>query len=195
MLERGRFGLRTTALGAAVYPAAKAALEALDDVTQVVERSRAAGGTDLRLSASHTMGEFLLPGWLAEFRRHRPEIHPQLEIVNSRGVIDAVRGHRTDVGFVEGAVPLDGLDTVTVARDELVAVVAAEYPWARRQAVTARALIAEPYLTREAASGTRTVAAAGLSESASSWCPRCRPPERRASNAHWPAAASRSSPA
>lgn len=164
VLERGRFGVRTTPLGASVYPAAKAALEALDDVAQVVERSRGAGGMDLRLSASHTIGEFLLPGWLAEFRRHRPEIHPQLEIVNSRGVIDAVREHRTDVGFVEGTDPLDGLDTVGVAHDELVAVVTAEHPWARRRAVTARDLVAEPYLTREAASGTRAIAAAGLSE-------------------------------
>ena len=50
---------------------------------------------DLRLSASHTTGEFLLPGWLADFRRERPDVHPQLEIVNSQRVIEAIRENRS----------------------------------------------------------------------------------------------------
>jgi DNA-binding transcriptional LysR family regulator len=94
LFERGRFGVRPTELGRTVYPAAKRALEALDSVAQLVELSRAAGSMDLRLSASLTIGEFLLPGWLADFRRERPEVHPQLEIVNSQGVIDAIRENR-----------------------------------------------------------------------------------------------------
>jgi DNA-binding transcriptional LysR family regulator len=119
---------------------------------------------DLRLSASHTIGEFLLPGWLADFRRERPGVHPQLEIVNSQGVIDAIRENRSEIGFIEGPGSPEGLQTLTVARDEIVVVVAAEHPWARRRAVTVRDLLTEPsYLTREAASGTRAVATAALS--------------------------------
>jgi DNA-binding transcriptional LysR family regulator len=63
LFERGRFGVRPTELGRTVYPAAKRALEALAGVAELVELSRAAGSMDLRLSASHTIGEFLLPGW------------------------------------------------------------------------------------------------------------------------------------
>lgn len=164
LLERGRFGVRPTELGRAVYPPAKRALEALETVAQVVEHSRAHGSVDLRLSASHTIGEFLVPGWLADFRAKRSDVHPQLEIVNSRGVLDAVRQHRSDIGFVEGPEPLDGLQAMTVARDELVVVVAASHPWATRRSVTVGDLTAEPYLTREAASGTRAVAAAALAD-------------------------------
>jgi DNA-binding transcriptional LysR family regulator len=145
-----------------VYPAAKRALEALDNVARLVELSRAAGSMDLRLSASHTIGEFLLPGWLADFRRERPEVHPQLEIVNSRGVIDAIRDNRGEIGFIEGPDSPEGLQTLVVAHDEIVAVVAADHPWARRRAVTINDLTAESYLTREAASGTRAVATSAL---------------------------------
>ncbi len=164
LLERGRFGARPTDLGRAVYPAAKGALQALGEVAGVVERSRAGGGMDLRLSASHTIGEYLVPGWLAAFRLHRPEIHPQLEIVNSPGALDAVREQRSDIAFVEGLDPLDGLDAVTVARDELAVVVSADHAWARRRGVALGDLHSEPYLTREAASGTRAVATTVLAQ-------------------------------
>lgn len=164
LLERGRFGVRPTDLGRAVYPAAKRALEALEDVAMVVERSRAGGTMGLRLSASHTIGEYLVPGWLAAFRQHRPDVYPQLEVVNSPGALDAVRDQRTDIAFVEGLDPLDGLEAVTVARDELAVVVAAGHRWARRRSVPLPDLASEPYLTREAASGTRAVATAALAE-------------------------------
>jgi DNA-binding transcriptional LysR family regulator len=152
-----------TELGRTVYPAAKRALEALGSVAELVELSRAQGSMDLRLSASHTIGEFLLPGWLADFRRERPTVHPQLEIVNSQGVIDAIREDRSEIGFIEGPDSPPGLQTVTVARDEIVVVVAAEHPWARRRGITVRDLLTEPYLTREPASGTRAIATAALS--------------------------------
>jgi DNA-binding transcriptional LysR family regulator len=162
LFERGRFGVRPTQLGRTVYPAAKRALEALRSVAELVELSRAQGSMDLRLSASHTIGEFLLPGWLSDFRRERPDVHPQLEIVNSQGVIDAIREHRSELGFIEGPDSPAGLQTLTVARDEIVAVVVAGHPWARRRAVTPRDLLTDSYLTREPASGTRAVATAAL---------------------------------
>jgi DNA-binding transcriptional LysR family regulator len=162
LFERGRFGVRPTELGRTVYPAAKRALEALDGVAQLVEASRTAGSMDLRLSASHTIGEFLLPGWLADFRRERPEVHPQLEIVNSQGVIEAIRENRSEIGFIEGPDAPAGLETLAVAHDEIVVVVAADHPWARRRAVAIGELLTDSYLTREAASGTRAVASAAL---------------------------------
>jgi DNA-binding transcriptional LysR family regulator len=164
LFERGRFGVRPTALGRTVYPAAKRALEALDGVAELVELSRAHGSMDLRLSASQTIGEFLLPGWLADFRRERPDVHPQLEVVNSHDALDAIRENHSEIGFIEGPTAPTGVQTLTIARDEIVAVVVAEHQWARRRrAINLRDLVEEPYLAREEASGTRAVASAALS--------------------------------
>jgi DNA-binding transcriptional LysR family regulator len=154
--------MRPTELGCAVYPAAKRALEALGSVAELVELSRDQGRTDLRLSASQTIGEFLLPGWLADFRRERPEVRPRLEVVNSHDALDAIRENRSEIGFIEGLDSPAGFQTLTVARDELVVVVVAEHPWARRRAVAPRDLVGESYLAREEAAGTRAVATAGL---------------------------------
>jgi DNA-binding transcriptional LysR family regulator len=162
LLERGRFGVRPTELGGTVYPAAKRALEALGTIAELVELSRAQGSMDLRLSASQTIGEFLLPGWLADFRRERPDVHPRLEIGNSHDAIEAIRENRSEIGFIEGPDSPAGLQTLTIARDELVVVVVAEHPWARRRSVTARDLVGESYLAREELAGTRAVATAAL---------------------------------
>ncbi|MDX6685185.1 MAG: hypothetical protein QOF86_1313 [Baekduia sp.] len=162
LFERGRFGVRPTELGSTVYPAAKRALEALGSVAELVALSCAQGSVDLRLSASQTVGEFLLPGWLAEFRRERPTLRPRLEVVNSHDALDAIRENRSEIGFIEGPDAPAGFETLTVARDEIVVVVMAEHRWAGRRAVAPRDLVGESYLAREETAGTRAVATAAL---------------------------------
>jgi DNA-binding transcriptional LysR family regulator len=121
----------------------------------------------LQLAASHTIGGFLLPGWLAAFRLREPTPqHPHVEIVSSHAVIALVRNGHAELGFIESLETVDGLESLTLHRDEIVAVVAPDHPWARRRrrrgGVAVRDLAAEPYLTREPGSGTRSVAAAAL---------------------------------
>jgi DNA-binding transcriptional LysR family regulator len=162
VLERGRFGVRPTELGRVLYPQAKQALASLDAVARLADISREHGLVDLHLISSLTIGEFLLPGWLSQFRELRRDIRPQLEIINSRGVLDAIRDGRQEIGFVEGPDSIDGLQALTVARDEIVVAVATTHHWAHRRKLRAAELVSEPYLTREAASGTRAVAHAAL---------------------------------
>lgn len=162
LFERGRFGLRATAMARLLYPDAKQAVNALQRAEATMSQQRAAAATVLSLAASHTTGEFLLPGWLAEFRGLHPGLRAQVDIVNSTGVLAALRDGEPDIGFVEGLDPLDGFETLTVWRDEIVVVVAAGHRWSRRRSIAARELRGEPYLAREAGSGTRAVAAAAL---------------------------------
>ncbi|HEX4110645.1 MAG TPA: LysR substrate-binding domain-containing protein [Solirubrobacteraceae bacterium] len=117
---------------------------------------------ELELSASHTIGEFLLPDLLSEFRRTFANVHPRLEIINSAGAITALRAGRAQIAFVEGCDSLSGLEAIVLEDDVLEVVVARDHRWARRRGLVATELTREPYLTREAASGTRAVACAAL---------------------------------
>ena len=105
LLERGRFGARPTALGRAVYPPARRALQELDEVMRAAAHLRAERAPRLALAASATTGEFLVPGWLAEFRRVAPEVRPELEITNSPGALAALRERRADDRLRRGAGP------------------------------------------------------------------------------------------
>jgi DNA-binding transcriptional LysR family regulator len=162
LLERGRFGVRATDAGRLLYPEAKQALSALAHAASVVTTHSVHAPT-LRLAASHTIGGFLLPGWLTGFRAttDAPQ-RPHVEIINSQGVLAHVRDGQVDVGFIESLDAVDGLAALTIRHDEIVAVVASGHPWTRLATVPLAGLASEPYLTRERGSGTRAVAAAAL---------------------------------
>lgn len=162
LLERGRFGARPTVPGRLLYPEAKQALAALHRAEMIVAEHRDLAAQALALAASHTIGEYLLPGWLAAFRADQPRLRAQVDIINSPGVLHAVREGDASIGFVEGVDSLDGFEAITIHRDEIVVVVAADHPWRRRRSISAAHLRGEPYFTREAASGTRAVATAAL---------------------------------
>lgn len=161
LLERTAQGVRSTEAGAVLYPLAREALA-------VLERAEAAmtSSSEKRLlviHASRTIGETLLPQWLASFRVNAPACRVSVAITNSDEVVHAVRERAAEIGFVEGpAGSMHGLTELVVAHDELRVVVAADHPWARRRAISPRALTQEPFLAREAGSGTRAFASAAL---------------------------------
>jgi DNA-binding transcriptional LysR family regulator len=162
LLERGHFGVRPTTAGRLLYPEAKQALAALQRAEAVLAEHRDRTGQQLALAASHTVGEFLLPDWLSGFRAAHPGVRAGVDIVNSTGVLKAVRANDAQIGFVEGLDALDDFETLPLREDEIVAVVAAGHRWAKRRSLVAATLKTEPYFTREAGSGTRAVAAAAL---------------------------------
>jgi DNA-binding transcriptional LysR family regulator len=91
LFDRGRFGLRATDAARLLYPEAKQAVLALARAEATIADRRDAAAAVLSVAASHTTGEFLLPGWLAEFRLAHPGLRAQVDIVNSTGVLAALR--------------------------------------------------------------------------------------------------------
>jgi DNA-binding transcriptional LysR family regulator len=164
LLERGSYGVRATEAGRLLYPEAKQALGALRHAASVVT-SHAAQSPALRLAASHTIGEFLLPGWIAGFRLAQPELQrAQVEVTNSRRVLSLVREGAVEIGFVESHEPIGELEELELGCDQIVCVVSASHPWARRARVPTRALLGDRYVARERGSGTRSVASEALAE-------------------------------
>jgi DNA-binding transcriptional LysR family regulator len=166
LLDRGRLGAQPTDTGRLLYPEAKQALAALERAADVMARATENGAHALRIAASHTVGEFLVPRWLAEFRTAvaDPMLHAEVDVANSPRVLTLVRAGEAEIGFVEGLDELRGLESIDLLHDELVVVVAADHPWARRRSVRLADLSAEAYLTRERYSGTRAVVTAALSQ-------------------------------
>jgi DNA-binding transcriptional LysR family regulator len=162
LLERGRSGVRPTAAGRALYPEARAALAALERARRAVTDTGA--GTALAVAASHTVAGYLLPRWIAGFRAERGALRLAVDVVNSPGVLAAVRDERAALGFVEGIDPLDGLESQMLMTDELVCVVRPGHRFARRDAIRPPELLDEAWIAREPASGTRAVAERALRE-------------------------------
>jgi len=167
LVGRGARGSSLTANGIVVAGWARTVLAAADEFEAGVATLRSEAEQRLRVSASLTVAEFLLPRWLVRLALERPATAVSLDAMNSAHVVEAVLAGRADLGFVEGPEVPAGLDSRTVARDRLRVVVPPTHPWARRRRpVTAAELAGTRLVTREPSSGTRRAAEVELSATA-----------------------------
>jgi DNA-binding transcriptional LysR family regulator len=159
LLERRTGGVRPTEAGRALYPEARNALRALARAAQSVRNGAAESAAILRLAASNTVAEFVLPRLLTGFRETAaPSIRPQVDVTNTGRVIRALHENIVDIGFVANAQPVPGLDSLTLLHDELMVVVSADHRWAEAERVDPLELELVPFFTREEGSGTRALA-------------------------------------
>ena len=156
LLDRSTRGSSLTADGALYVDWARDLLAAAERMQLATASLQAARSAQLRVAASMTVAEYLVPKWLRAFRRNAATVQVNLSVLNSDHVLDGVRAGRHDLGFVENTQPVRGLHTATVGRDELLVVVAPGHPWKRRRKpVSAAELAATPLVLREDGSGTR----------------------------------------
>ena len=163
LLQRGTRGSSLTAEGILVAGWARSVLDAADALESGVLALRSETEQRLRVSASLTVAELLLPRWLVRLAAERPETAVSLEAVGSDEVAAAVLGRRADLGFVEGPDVPEGLDARVVGTDRLLLVVPTGHAWARRRRPVGADEVARTRLVaREATSGTRHVAESAL---------------------------------
>lgn len=156
LLLRSRRGSALTSAGALVADWASQLTELAAGLTASVDALRAERNANLRVAASQTVAEYLVPRWLVTLRRRHADLSVQLTATNSEEVEQLVRTGHADIGFVEGPRSPDDLSWRAIGADALVLVVPPGHPWARRRRGVAPAeLAATPLVTREAGSGTR----------------------------------------
>ena len=156
LLERDPRGARPTSAGLLYAAQARELLDAAEQFSDWLRHSRDEDARELRVGASMTIAEHLMPAWLAELRRRSPRIRVDLEVLNSTQVLAGVHDGRLRLGFVETPRLPGDVHAMTLREDELVVVVAPEHPWALREGPLDPAeLAATPLVVREGGSGTR----------------------------------------
>ncbi|MFE2547817.1 LysR family transcriptional regulator [Streptomyces sp. NPDC059355] len=166
LVDRSPRGSTLTAEGALVTDWARRVVDAAEAFDAGAQALRGRRDSRLRVAASMTIAEYLLPGWLIALRGQRPGTAVSLHAGNSAVVAERVLAHEADLGFVEGLSVPEGLDSVVIAQDRLVVAVAPGHAWARRtRGVAAAELAATPLILREWGSGTRQVLDAALAQS------------------------------
>ncbi|MEU1011164.1 LysR family transcriptional regulator [Streptomyces sp. NPDC088810] len=163
LVDRSPRGSRLTDAGALVTDWARRVVEAAAAFDAGARALRDRRDSRLRVAASMTIAEYLLPGWLLALHAERPDTAVSLLAGNSAKVAELLLSGEADVGFVEGLSVPPGLDSAVIAHDRLIVVTAPGHAWARRRRpVTAAELAATPLILRERGSGTRQVLDAAL---------------------------------
>lgn len=157
LLRRSTTGSVLTPSGTVVAYWARKILDDTEKLLEVVDGLREERSRGLRVSASMTVAEHLMPLWLGRFRQSHPELTIHLEVQNSLRVFEQISDGSCELGFVESPMIPKQLESISVARDRLVVVVHPDHPWATRpRPLAARELALTPLIVREPGSGTRT---------------------------------------
>ncbi|WP_082677125.1 selenium metabolism-associated LysR family transcriptional regulator [Bacillus sp. FJAT-29937] len=114
---------------------------------------------NLRLGASLTIGEYLLPYFLGDFIKQYPNVHISLIVDNSKQIIEKLLDGTIDLGFIESAIPRKEFDSLPFLEDELVIISSARHPhpYLAEDTIEPELLFSLPFIAREEGSGTRQV--------------------------------------
>ena len=160
-------GSQLTPAGVVVAEWAHQLLDVAHHVDAGLASLRSDARSRIKISASQTVAEQLLPRWLmslrAAARRGTPVPELTLTATNSSHAVADVADGTADLGFIESPSAPTGLRSKVVASDELVVVVAPDHEWARRpRSVDPAELAQTPLISRETGSGTRDSLIAAL---------------------------------
>ena len=93
-----------TEAGKKIYIYAKDIIELAEKIENAFKESPEEGPRRMVISASSIPGTYLLPGILAEFSSAFPNVELRVQETDSVGVMNDIREHRADLGFVGTAV-------------------------------------------------------------------------------------------
>ncbi|HEY9096791.1 MAG TPA: LysR family transcriptional regulator [Hydrogenophaga sp.] len=149
--------------GRGLLPQARALLDGAAGIESefglgAIERSSSGKRTRLRVGASTTIGNYLLPALVASHLRETPGTSIDVTIGNTSDIAAAVARLDVDLGLIEGPCHEPALQVQPWLEDQLVLVCAPSHPLVAdgpTASIALKALRQQCWLVRELGSGTR----------------------------------------
>lgn len=116
----------------------------------------------LRIGASTTVAQYVLPPVLAAFHQKFTDIKVSLITNNTEQIEQALQNKSIDLGIIEGQSKNALFRYTEFIKDEIVLVANANHPLAKKQLIKPEELLKIPLLLREPGSGTLEVLAHAL---------------------------------
>lgn len=155
LFERSPKYLKVTPTGEILYDCAVQMITLYEQTRQhILEHHHAIKG-DLKIGASFTIGEYILPPLLLELQTTHPDLALQVTIGNTEEVVESVRRYQVDIGLIEGQTNDKEISVHPFMEDELFVVSSAKHPLANKEKVPMKDLQNQAWITREIGSGTR----------------------------------------
>jgi len=129
---------------------------------ELAEISDVTNGT-LRIGASTTVAQYVLPRMLAKFRKTYPAIDIRLINGNSEFIEQQIIAEKIDIGLVEGISHYPQINYESFVKDEIVLVVRTNNKLLQKTEIKPDQLLSIPLVLREQGSGTLEVVNKALS--------------------------------
>ncbi|SER24089.1 DNA-binding transcriptional regulator, LysR family [Lentzea xinjiangensis] len=156
LLDRSGRTVTLTEVGAAVLPLARTALASVEAARRTVEEMAGLVRGVVRVGMVVSCGIMDLPELLSSFHSRHPGVEITLVEANSDALISSLVDGGLDFALIgyAGAAP-DGLATLVLADEPLVAAVAASDPWCGRESVSVAELLERGLISLPPGTGLR----------------------------------------
>lgn len=155
LFERAKGNLKITKTGEMLYPIAKSIVKDFQLSKEIIQQAKNSYNQVLNVGASFTIGEFLLPKMLGDFKNLYPETNVTLTIKNTPGILEDLSEDVIDIALVEGHVEDGEFSVEKFSDDYLILVCPPNHPWDGE--IPVEALKTERMIWREPHSGTRHI--------------------------------------
>jgi DNA-binding transcriptional LysR family regulator len=132
----------------------KPPLAALEAAAESLKRLGKWGQTRLRIGASASICQYLLPGVIRELKKEHAHLELQVESADAPELIELVRSNKIDLGVGVGPEGQPPLEVRPLFRDELMFVFAPSHPWAAGRPIARDELRMQPLILYQRSSHT-----------------------------------------
>lgn len=153
LFDRIHPGLQLNNEGRLLQPAAEELLTRMQDIENLFSPDAEPSG-QLRLGASQTIGNYLLPTLLAS-RKQELGLPPKVTITNTHKLCHALANFELDLALIEGENHHPDLIADPWLQDEMLVVAHPDHPLANQGTLTLSRLADETWVLRELQSGSR----------------------------------------
>ncbi|MCM3707250.1 MULTISPECIES: LysR family transcriptional regulator [Cytobacillus] len=155
LFQRSPKYLKITPSGEILYDRAKQMITIYEQTRQEILDQQHSIKGDLKIAASFTIGEYVLPSLLLDLQNEYPELNLHVTIANTEEVVQSTRSHHVDIGLIEGQTNEKELIVTPFLEDELFIVISNQHPLAQKEEATIADLQDQAWIMRENGSGTR----------------------------------------
>jgi DNA-binding transcriptional LysR family regulator len=160
-----------TEAGGVLLGYARQAAALMEEATGELAALKHALGGELRLGASTTIAQYILPRMLGAFHREHPGVRLSLVSGNTEEIVELVVEEKVALGLIEGPAMRRGLRVEALMRDAMVLIVGAKHGLAGREkkgpgraSISLTELAKQPLLLRERGSGSRRIVERALKQ-------------------------------
>jgi len=154
LVHRSSKLVKPTEAGEILYERAKKILHLYEEAKQEVDLLHNTVKGALKIGASFTIGEYVLPRVLAEYATQYPHVEIEVKIANTDEITQAVRANQIDVALIEGEIDAE-IHVEPFMSDEMVLIVPPNHPVLKQKNVSIDHLQDQIWIFRESGSGTR----------------------------------------
>ncbi|MEN2985413.1 MAG: selenium metabolism-associated LysR family transcriptional regulator [Thermodesulfovibrionaceae bacterium] len=157
LFDRSSGNITLTPAGEILYKYAKQILHLYAEAAKEISKITGLIKGCVKIGAGTTVGNYILPAIVVDFKKKHPKIRVSVSIGNSKKILEMLNAGMIDFGIISEIPGKTKFSIEPLITDELCVICASDHPLAKLKSVSIYDVIKEPFVIREEGSSTRLI--------------------------------------